>query len=168
MKVWVGPTGRLSTGNVLDVGVKAFEQALRDHDHLLYIRWNPRKLKGWGCWEVRRRPEKKSVTHVFEWEGNTYCYINNEEIDIVNHVLDAGYLNYDLLTRIKAMDTWAGNRNYWVEDLENKEKAHVAAKQAKAREDMRYAAKQMKSEIKDLKEMLKSGLNPAQIADHWK
>lgn len=169
-----GPTGKLIQGNVLDVAIKPFERALKNYDSQLYVKWNPKKLKGWGCWEIRRLPNTKEVCEVFEWEGNTYSRIDYREIDIVNHVLDCAYLNYDQVRKIKSMDVWAkcnindmSQAHKFGDMLELKEKEHEIKVKKAARDEMLYQAKQHKAQIQGFRELLLSGLNPAEIATVW-
>lgn len=170
MKVWVGPTGRISEGHVLDVSRVPFERALRDYDSLLYVKWNPTKLRGWGCWEIRRRPERNVALVSEVFEGNTYTLVGPKEIDLVNHVLDVAFLNYSQLNKIKSMDSWTrdGHRGQnFVANMERREEESRQEAQKKADENTRYVARQFKKEIKDFKELVASGLNPAQIANYW-
>jgi hypothetical protein len=166
-KLWVGPTGRLSKGHVLDVAEKPFERALKDYDSQLYVHWNPKKLRNHGCWEIRRRPDRKEIVDYAIHNGNAYLKIDYLENDLINHVLDAAFLNYDALRKIKEMDTTVGNQKYWVDQLEAKEAEHRAKIETEAKESRRLYAREFKREIKDFKEMILSGFNPHLIADHW-
>lgn len=164
----VAPTGRLTQGHVLDVSRRAFDRALRDYDHLLYTKWNPKKLNGWGAWEIRRRPETKCVVDIHEWQGNTIVELGYRELDIVSNVLTCAFLNYDQLRKIQEMDIFAaGGAKGFAERLEAKEAAHRAEQMRKAKESSQYVAKQHKKEIREFKELLASGMNPARIADYW-
>jgi hypothetical protein len=62
----VGPVGSVSIGHVLDCNKKAFEAALTAYDPLLYVKWNPKKMRGHGVWEIRRKPEFYSAVDVAE------------------------------------------------------------------------------------------------------
>ncbi len=168
--IQVGPTGQITQGHVLDVSRRAFERALRDYDSLLYVKWNPKKLRGWGCWEIRRRPEKYVVLESVTFEGNTYTKVGPKELDIISNVLDCAFLNYDQLRKIKSMDTWKKDGSYgkdFVRNMEAREEAFKEGVKKKDKEDLAYAARQNKTAIRDFKDMIQSGLNPAQIADHW-
>ena len=168
-KIWVGPVGSVSKGHVLDVNQKLFNQALKDYDSQLYTKWNPKKIKGHGCWEIRRRPNLKDVTHVLEFEGNTIQYIDYVEFDMVSHVLDCAFLNYDQLRKIKEMDTFSeGQAAGYADRLESREKSHREAHDAASRERLRYAGKHYRREMKDFKEMIRGGLNPALMMKYWK
>lgn len=169
MIVKMGPMGKLITGHVLDVAKRPLERKLQDYDKQLYLRWNPNKMRGHGCWEVRRRPEMKSVVDITPLPDGSgeIVKIDYQEIDIVNHVMDVAYLNYDILTKLQSMDTWNTNRAYFVDQLESRERAHVEKKQREAKERMKYHAREYKREIRDFKEMLLSGLNPAELARYW-
>src|SRR5690242_6715826 len=98
---FVGPTGSLIKGNVLDCNLKHFQSALQGYDPDLYVKWNPRKLQGWGCWEIRHKPRESQVVALEEFNGATYVVIDKQESNVIHHVLDCGYLNYDALRKIK-------------------------------------------------------------------
>ena len=166
-QVLVSPTGKLIQGNVLDVARKPFERALRDYDKQLYVKWNPKKLHGWGCWEIRRRPDSKQVVDITEFQGTSFVHIEYNEVDVIHHVLDASFLNYDQLRKLKSIDTFTKGYKEWISDLEYWEKKQEEKELAAARAARDYAAKQFKHEIKDFKEMISSGLNPALLADVW-
>lgn len=167
MNFKVGAVGNVCKGHVLDVNVKPFERALQDYDSQLYVKWNPKKLRGWGCWEIRRRPNEKRIKDIVEFKGSSFVVVDYVENDLENHILDLPYLNYLALLKLKSMDTWAVNRDTWVHELEYRERVKQQEIQDKREKDMRYAAKQIKHEIRDFKEMILSGLNPNQIADYW-
>jgi hypothetical protein len=167
-KLWVAPTGGLTTGHVLDVAKAPFERALRDYDSQLYVRWNPRKVRGWGCWEIRRRPNRKSVKEIVNFKGASIVVIDYVETDFGSSILDAAFLNYDQLRKLQAMDTWAQKTGLgFVDSMERKEQEHREAVKAKQQADLKYAAGQMRTAVRDFKDMLQSGLNPAEIATHW-
>lgn len=168
-KIWVGPVGNVSQGHVLDVAKKPFERALRDYDHLLYVKWNPKKLKGHGCWEIRRRPAMKTVVEAVPFQGNTLVRLEYVEYDIANHVLDCAFLNYDQLRKLKEMDLFAKhNLNYLVDDIERAEAEHREKINQKRLEERKYLAKEFKREIREFKELVLSGHNPGQmISQHW-
>lgn len=161
MSILHAPTGRLIEGHVLDCARKPFERALRDYDKQLYIRWNPKKLKGWGCWEIRRRPAHKTAIFQGEHAGVSYYRLMTIEFNDVSHILDCAFLNYDQLRKLKQMDTW-GKGNF-AENYEKREAEYIAAQKAKAREHLKYSIKHHGSAMRDLYEMVRSGVSPAQI-----
>lgn len=168
-KIWVGPTGKLVQGHVLDASKTSLEEKLRDYDKQLYLKWNPKKLKGWGCWEIRRLPEKKSIKEVLRYKGASYVVLEFQELNLVNHVLDVGYINYDLVRKLKSMDMWVKHKDgtTFAHDHEYQEAKLMEAADKKALENTAYMAKQHKREINDFKELILSGMNPARIADYW-
>lgn len=167
-KVWLAPTGRLSTGHVLDVARAPFERALRDLDALLYVRWNPKKLKGWGAWEIRRAPAEKSVVEMATYKGQTIVRLEYLENDMVHHVLDCAFLNYDQIRKLKEMDTYAyGSASAWQDALESRARDRKAEQALKAKDQLKHLAKEFKSEIRDFKEYVNSGNNPHRIAEYW-
>lgn len=156
-----GPTGRLIKGHVLDVDRKKFEEALRRHDPQLYTRWNPNKVRGWGCWEIRRKPDYNSIVEIAKFGGNTILRLEPAEVDVMHHVLDCAFLNYDQIRKIKEMDTW--RPDHWIHDLEYGEEQRRQAMRVKAQEELKYAMKQNKRAFQDFKELVRSGHNPARI-----
>jgi hypothetical protein len=166
MLITIGPTGHIITGDVLDSSRKHLERKLRDYDSQLYVVWNPNKLKGWGCWEIRRRPSKKTAVKCGTFNGATIFELKFVENNFEHHVLDLPYLNYEVLTKLKQIDAWADKR--WIDSLEDKEKRHKSELEDKARKEAVYNMKQNRHFIKAWREMLQSGLNPSAIAAHWK
>lgn len=173
-RITVGPAGSIIKGHVLDCAAAPVERALRAHDAQLYVKWNPRKLHGHGVWEVRRRPDTKSVLpeDVIVFKKNTFVFPKYHELDIVNHVLDVPFLNYNVVSKIKSMDAWSEKFGERGKNFA-KEAEYIEAKYDEKTEDdflkeREYNLKQMKSEIRWLKEYVASGGNPARIADYWK
>lgn len=148
---------------MLDVNKKAFTEVLQRYDKQLYVRWNPKKLRGWGCWEIRRRPEFKSpVDYTPTGDGNYIVRMEYKEIDVLHHVLDCAFLNYDQIRKIKEMDTW-NNKDHFVHDLEYKERVQMQKVQDRADAELDYAFKHYKKEFDDFREMVRSGKNPGRI-----
>lgn len=168
-KIWVKPTGNIIKGHVLDVAVGPLVERLRDYDSQLYVRWNPRKLRGWGCWEIRRKPEELKVKDVAIYGGNTYVKLDYVEINLVHHILDVPFLNYSVLTKLKEMDRWVNDKRGadFSERAEYYEAKYYEKLEDKAEEDRAYAIKQHKSQIRDFKEYILSGGNPYRLADVW-
>lgn len=167
-KYKTGPTGRISTGHVLDVARAPLQRMLSDYDNQLYVKWNGRKLGGWGCWELRRRPNKKSIKDVIEHEGSSFVVVDYVENDFESHILDLPYLNYEVMLRLKAMDTWSENLAYYVDRLESAERTHQEEQKLKNYAEMRYHARQEMKAIRDYREAIRSGMNPAEIVKFWK
>lgn len=172
-KFVMGPTGSSIRGHVLDCAVAPLERALKSYDSQLYVHWNPRKLRGWGCWQVRWKPEAKTVREedIVVFNGNTYVCPQYHENNFNNHVIDVPFLNYDIINKIKKMDAWV-HYGYKGKDL-GREVDYIEAKYDEKVEDemikeREYNLKQMRSEIRWLKEYVASGGNPARIADYWK
>lgn len=162
MRVKIGPTGRLSKGHVLDVNVKPFEEALRAHDRDLYVKWNPNKLRGWGCWEIRRKPLYKIPTDIVRHEGMTIVRLEAVENEMLHHVLDCAFLNYDQIRKIKEMDTWT-NPDHFLNDLEYKETTQRNEILQRAKDELAYSIKQHKSVFAHFRDLVQSGKNPARI-----
>lgn len=163
----MGPTGTVIKGHVLDCSVKGIERVLKDYDSQLYIRWNPNKIKRWGCWEVRRKPNAKSVKEITPIPGGAIKVIDYVEWDVENNIMDIAFLNYEIMTKLKAMDTWNENQSFFVDRMEAKEQEHNEKIKKAANDELRYTARQIKSSVNSLQEMIRSGFNPAELADHW-
>ncbi len=171
--ITVGPTGTTVRGDVLDVSMPAFIRSLKDIDPLLYVKWNHKKLKGWGCWEIRRAPSVNSIQDVVEYQDQIIFQLGPVENDLVNHILDCAYLNYDQLRKLKEMDTWAlgetaeqGSKK-WLDRIDERERQNAKDAQIRAAQARKYAAKHYKKEIDVLREAVLSGYNPHRIADEW-
>lgn len=170
-KVIIGPVGSLVRGNVLDVAVKPFVETMRFtlNDPLLYVKWNPKKLQGHGCWEIRRRPENLSAVDATEYNGDLYLKLDYKEYDWVHHVLDCAFLNYDAIRKLKEMDTWQHGGT--VQDLEDVIYQKTRDRQEREREqrkkDLAYMVKHYKREINLYKEMIRDGNSPTLIANNW-
>lgn len=167
MNLWHAPTGRVLRGHVLDVSLKPFEQALKDHDRQLYVRWNPLKLKGWGCWEIRRLPNQKRAVYMGSHQGAKFFKVMYVEQQDVHHVLDCAFLNYDAIRKIKEMDIFRlveqsgyGNLN---DLLDAKASEAEELKKAKAVENLRLHIRDNRTAMRDIFEAVRSGTHPAQI-----
>lgn len=161
----IGPTGSVVRGNIWDVDKAKLERAFKAYDRLLYITWNPRKRNGYGCWELRRLPEKKSLVTYGEFEGKQFLSIEPVELDIVNHVLDMPILSFRWLEKLQKMDTWKTKN--WVDEMESAEEDGKRRVKDAAHSEMHYMIKQHKREFRELKELLLSGFNPARLAQYW-
>lgn len=178
MIVTMGPTGNLIKGDVLDNNVKGVERALQGYDSQLYVKWNPAKLRGWGCWEIRRRPDLKSVTDISPLpDGSaTIVRLDYNEMDLINHVLDVGYLDYRVLIKIREMDMWARldkegkTKEQFTDSIEYEEYKWREKWFSKKDEENRYSAKHHKRFAQDMKDLVLSGVNPHLLLqfDHWK
>lgn len=161
----IGPVGNIVQGDILDVNKKAFERVLRDYDSLLYVKWNPTKLKGFGCWEIRRRPATKSAVYAGTHNDVNFFEIKHVEYDMIHHVLDVAFLNYDAINKLKRMDTFATSN--WIDGFESREKEAKAIYDKKLKEDLKYSIKQIKTQAAGLREAVLSGTNLAELAKHW-
>ena len=167
MRITVGPTGRLVRGDIMDVNPKAFGEALRDLDPKLYVTWNPKKLRGWGCWEIRRRPTQKTMLYQGEYRGATIYKLCEVEFHHVHHVLDCAFLNYDAIRKLKEMDVFAQMKRHGVTSyadlLERREEEYRQQALERAQKEREYNVKQIRSEAVAFYEAVRSGINPAQI-----
>lgn len=164
----IGALGSIVKGHVLDVKKAHITEALVSYDPLLYVTWNPKKRKGEGIWEVRRRPEKNSILDLFVYAGNTYVKVGPKENNLVHHVMDAPILDFRIMKRVKEMDVWSKtNKHYFAAQVDSNLDSYDAQKKAKARAHMLDKAKEYKHELKDLRELVNSGFNPHRLMDYW-
>lgn len=168
MNILMGPTGRIIKGHVLDVNEGRFNEALRAYDPQLYTKWNPKKLRGHGCWEIRRRPEFNTALDVCEFEGNLIFKVGPYENDLVHHVLDCAFLNYDQLRKLKEMDTWQyGSAEQWQDERERRSRDAKERAMQHGMKLRREASRTFKNEIRAFKQFVRDGGNPHLIAQHW-
>jgi len=159
-------TGRIVTGSVLDCNKKYLERALKDYDKQLYLKWNPDKNKGVGCWEVRRKPEILTPVPRWEYNGHIVFDMQYKEHDLVHHIMDVPALNYNILTRLREMDTW--NTKNWASELEYQEDKQRDKAYDENRANLRYAISQHKRAMSDFYEHIRSGRNPAEfLSGNW-
>lgn len=167
--VFIKPTGKIIRGHVLDCAVGPLVERLRDYDPQLYVRWNPKKLRGWGLWEVRRRPNLKSVKDAVKYKGVVYQLIDYVENDFESHVIDVPFLNYDIILKLKDMDTWtiSTDAEKFSNEMDYRDKQSKEKIEADANSERRYAIKQHKSMVRDLMDYTLSGGDPSRIANYW-
>lgn len=173
VKALVGATGRIIRGHVLDVSLKPFARALRDLDPQLYAKWNPTKLKGHGCWEIRRSPDWNGVYDIADMGTWAIIDLRPVESPMIHHILDCAFLNYDQIRKLKQMDTWQwgetkeqGAKN-WLNNIDNMELQNSKDAMNRANEAKRYAMRHYRKELNAFREAVLSGYNPHQIADVW-
>ncbi len=169
-----GPSGNTIRGHVLDCNKKHFEAALQAYDPLLYVKWNPNKLQRWGCWEIRRKPEFLTCIDIVEYQGKIIQVTGPYENDLVHHVLDCAFLNYDQLRKLKEMDTFQYGGNGTVEAArkwrEERERRHQYQKELAKEHGLRRrkeAMRTFKKEIQAFKEYVKEGKNPHLLGQYW-
>lgn len=165
-RILVGPTGNCIIGHVLDSSRSPLEAKLRDYDPQLYLRWNAKKLRGWGCWQLMRRSETKSIVDWAELDGHTYLRMEYTPGD---HIFDVPFLNYNLLERLKKGDTWRygyKGKNF-ASELEYMEAKQAENLEEKSEAEKDYMIKQHKSQIRGFMDYVNNGGNPYAIADVW-
>lgn len=168
MKFSMKPTGNLIKGHVLDVNEALFNEALRFYDKQLYTKWNPNKLHGWGCWEIRRRPEFNTALDVAEFEGNLIFKVGPKEYDMVHHVLDCSFLNYDAIRKLREIDCWQyGTAEQYQDEVARRTRDRREKEQLAVQKERTYMVRHYKSEIRSFMEAIKGGANPYAIAQHW-
>lgn len=171
----IGPTGALVHGTIHDCKRSSVESAIKSYDPLLYIKWNPSKNYGMGRWELRRRPEKKSVKETLEIDGVKYHRLDYVELDLVNHIFDLPVLNYSIMERIKKADVWAradydGNNATKVERLLDRiEEKRIALQEEHKKKNMEetlYKMQQFDSQLEVYRQAILDGQNPADLVKY--
>lgn len=154
----ISKLGKVVEGHVLDVNKKHFLEKLQQYDPLLYVKWNSEKNQGNGCWEIRRRPSKLTPIYEGEWQGQKLFRLEYVEQDLIHHVLDVQFLNYNVLNKLKEMDTWTSKT--WVEDLDYEAERLKDKQETREREHWRSVIRDNRKYFKDLQEQVKSGYDP--------
>ena len=177
MKIEVGPTGYLVRGDVLDCNAKSLDRAVKKYDPQLYLKWRPEKNHGYGQWELRRRPDHKSIVETIQLNGITIHKLQYKEWDIENHVFNLEHLGYDLLDKLKRCDVWSkigyekGKTNRVDQFLNTVDKNYNTKKatdKQKNYDEAVYQMKQGKTFLKRFQEDIQSGYNPANLMRYWK
>lgn len=174
----VGPTGSIIKGHVLDVNKAALERAIKRYDDLLYLTWNPKKRQGLGCWELRRRAEKKTAKHQGHWNGMDFFVVDYPKSRFDEMTKDFETLDFRILDWVVSQDVFnkiprksgETDEQYMLRfhsELKYREAKHAESVEAKADEEMRYMIKQHRTEINELRELLKSGMNPHRLLQQW-
>lgn len=156
-------TGKIVQGTVNDCNKKVFVQLLQNLDRQLYVKWNPEKLDGMGCWEIRRRPDRKTAVPKWELGDSIVFDLEYVENDLVNHVLDLPCLHYNAIEYLKSIDTWEVKN--WVSDFEYREGKHLDKQKASNKNDLRYAVKHYKKAFADFQEHIRSGRSPVDFLE---
>lgn len=165
-KRYPGGLGNIIVGSVWDCNKAALERSLKFYDSQLYIKWNPNKRRGHGIWEIRRRPNRMTPVYQGQWQGKDLYTMEWKEIDHVHHVLDVPVLRYDVLAKIKSMDTF-GQKNWLA--AQDYEATRIYDKIEKgAREELKYEIKQHKQEWRDFARLVSEGHNPGQVLNKLK
>lgn len=154
----VGPLGNIITGSVFDCNRDSLERSLKFFDPQLYLKWNPRKRAGHGIWELRRRPTFKTKILQGHIDGVPLYTYEYRENDMIHHILDVPVLRYDLLGRVKEMDSW--NKKNYLDNLDEQGAKAIMDAKAKAKAELRYSIKQHKREWKDFAAFVSAGGNP--------
>jgi hypothetical protein len=176
---------KLVQGHVLDVSLRPLLAALRRYDPLLYFKWNPKKRAGQGVWELRRKPEFKSIhaarvvetprgnVHipgdVYEFDGYTICEPKYHENHIENHVKDFDRLTYGILAWVADHDLfqYGYKGKNTMSEAEYKEAKYEEKIDEDSYAEKQYMIKQHKTEFNDFREYILAGGNPARLMDYW-
>lgn len=165
MLILADKVSKLVTGHVLDSSVKGVESAIKFYDPLCYLKWNPDKVKGHGCWELRRRPAEKKVLEVVSYGGMDIQILGYKEYNWVHCIQDFAFCNYNIVNWMRDADLFKdeyAHRNGLLgaklEQAENDQQAKVQAALAK---EEAYVTKQVASEWGKVRSDLDSGVSLA-------
>lgn len=184
--ILISGASKTVSGHVLDVAKAPLLAALRRFDPQLYVKWNPKKLAGQGCWELRRAPELKSAREgrfldsptrgrvfipgdIFDMGDYTLCVPKPHETSMENHVKDFKYLTYDMLSWVSSHDLWSyGYRGKnAMQEAEYKEGQYLTRVEEAAVAERTYMIKQHRTQFNDFRSYISSGGNPARLLDYW-
>lgn len=186
-KVKLARESNLIQGHVLDVSRAPLLAALRRYDPQLYIKWNPKKRAGRGCWELRRKPEFKTVREgrfletpkfgkvffpgdVFEFDGYTLAVPKYHETNFENHVKDFEYLSYDMVKWVADHDLfkYGYKGKNAIQEAEYREAKYEEKIDEESYAEKMYGFKQMRTQISDFREYILAGGDPYRLLDFWK
>lgn len=174
---------RIICGHVLDVSRAPLLAALRSYDPHLYFKWNPKKRNGLGVWELRRKPEFKTIREtiipdddripptqgdIFYYKGMTISQPKYHET-LENHVKDFEILGYHILEWVKKHDMWEyGFRGKdMLRTADYKEALFLNKIDEDSASEREYNIRQHKTLIEDFKQYVLSGGNPHRLAEVW-
>lgn len=177
--------GNLVQGHVMDVSLAPLEAALKRYDQQLYLHWNPKKLRGRGVWELRRKPEFKTIREsrvvespkgnvfikgdIFDFGDHTIVYPKYHENHFENHVKDFYRLDYRILDWVKSKDLWDyGFRGKnTMKEAEYREAKYEEKIDEDADAERQYMIKQHRTQFNDFREYILAGGDPARLMDYW-
>lgn len=184
-KIEIKGESKIVKGHVLDAAHRPLLEALKGYDSLLYVKWNPKKRGGLGSWELRRRPEFKTVKmgekiesprgwvyrpgDVYEFDGYTISVPKYHETSFENHVKDFDRLGYHMLDWLKKHDMWEygfkGARTGAEADYREAKYEEKIDEDAYA--EKQYMIKQHRTQFQDFAAYINAGGNPARLVDYW-
>lgn len=187
MQISVRNESKTIHGHVLDVAHAPLLATLRRYDPQLYFKWNPKKRAGRGIWELRRKPEFKSVREgryvdtpyrgrvffpgdIFDMpDGSTWVMPKYHENHVENHVKDFEYLTYDMVDWVAKHDIWGyGYKGKLaMHEAEYKEGQYLTKIEDEAEAERKYMIKQHRTQFNDFREYVLSGGNPYRLIDYW-
>jgi hypothetical protein len=185
MKISIKGEAKLVEGHVLDVSRPHLLAALRRYDPLLYIKWNAKKRAGLGVWELRRKPEFKTIKEgekintpkgwvirpgdIFEMDNFTITVPKYHENNFENHVKDFEKLGYHMVDWLASHDLW--KYGYKGKDVGREADYNEAVYDNKIDEDSyaekQYMIKQHRTQFQDFAAYINAGGNPARLVDYW-
>ncbi len=187
MSISVQREANIIQGHVLDVAKAPLVTALRHYDKQLYVTWNAKKREGRGIWELRRKPELKSLREgrfldtprrgrqffpgdIYDMGEYTITVPKYHENHVENHVKDFEYLSYEMVE-------WVAKHDLFEYGFRGKNAMHEAEyREAKfeekidedADDERQYMLRQYKTQIRDFREYVLAGGDPYRLLDYWK
>lgn len=183
-QVQVKGESKVIKGHVLDVAFSPLLAALKRYDEQLYLKWKPSKRGELGVWQLRRKPELKTVTRgysletprglarvpgdIFEFDSYTISFPKYHET------------RHDVVKEFPRLDNrildWVAKQDLWKYGHKGKDFATESAYQeAKFEEkvdeesyaEMQYMLKDMRTQIRDFREYILAGGDPYRLMDYW-
>lgn len=183
--------GNVIRGHVSDCALSPLLDALRRYDEQLYLKWNAgnsKKRAGRGFWELRRKPELKSVKETYELDtpkgfvgrqGDIYdlsAYGLGTVLWPKYHetsgdcVKEFDTLGYHIVSWVAKQDLWKygfKGKNFVKESEYQEAKFEEKIDEDSYNEKM-YGLKQMKTQINDFRQYILDGGDPYRLLDFWK
>lgn len=184
-KLSISNESRQIKGHVLDCALQPILGDLKRYDAQLYLKWNSKKNKGRGAWELRRKPELKTVKEGYSLEtpkgrvlfpGDVHpmedctIVVPKYHESAADCVKTFDYLDYRVVEWVAEHDLWKfGHKG---KDFA-KESDYLAAKYEEKIDEESYAEKayglkQMKTQINDFRQYILGGGDPYRLLDFWK
>lgn len=184
-KVKIDSASKIVRGHVLDVAQAPLLAALRRYDPQLYVKWNPKKNRGVGAWELRRKPEYMTVKEsryldtprgrvlmagdIYEFDGFTISVPKYHETNVENHVKDFDRLSYGMVEWLASHDLWkygykGKNTN---SEAEYKEAKYLDKIDQDADDERQYMIKQHRTQFQDFAAYINAGGNPNRLLEYW-
>lgn len=186
MQISIRGESKLIRGHVLDVSLPLLMGQLKRYDEQLYLKWSASKQRGLGVWELRRKPELKSIR-----EGYCLDVPNKGTVCFPGDVYDMGEYTItvpkyhetreDCVKTFERLDyrilDWVANQDLWkygykgkdfIKESEYREAKYEEKIDQESYAEKAYGFKQIKTQIRDFQQYVLDGGDPYRIIDYWK